>query len=141
MSADELTRRVSALKRAAIFADLEEPFLRRLAEAMAEVELPAGRVLIEPGQPGAGMFVIDEGTVSVQPRGAESRELGPGDVVGELALLTRDGTRTARVQTSSEVRALALDRVSFHEALEEQPRLAIALLETAVERLASQLAP
>jgi CRP-like cAMP-binding protein len=139
VSTDELTRRVAALKRAAIFADLEEPFLRRLAEAMAEVELPAGRVLIEPGQPGAGMFVIDAGTVSVHPRGAESRELGPGEVVGELALLTRDGTRTARVRTSSEVRALALDRASFHEALEEQPRLAIALLETAVERLAGQL--
>lgn len=139
MSIDDLTDRVEALKKAAIFAGLDEQFLHRLAGAMAEVELPAGRVLIEPGQPGAGMFVIDDGSVTVHPRGADPRELGPGEVVGELALLTPEGTRTARVQTSSAVRCFALDRASFHRALEDEPKLAIAVLETAVERLASQL--
>ncbi len=140
MATDELTRRVVALRSATIFAGLDDPSLQRLADAMAEVELPPGHVLIEPGQPGAGMFVIEEGSVSVHPRGADPRALGPGDVVGELALLTRDGTRTARVQTTSAVRCLALDRTAFHEALEADPKLAIALLEIAVERLASQLA-
>ncbi|MGZ4338750.1 MAG: cyclic nucleotide-binding domain-containing protein [Gaiellaceae bacterium] len=139
MSQDELTRRVSALRRASIFAGLDEPLLHRVAETMTEVELPAGHVLIESRTAGAGLFVIDEGTVSVEPRGAEPRELGPGEVVGELALLTRDGTRTARVQAKTAVRCLALDRTSFHSALAEEPRLAIALLQTAVERLAAQL--
>lgn len=134
-----MTSAVSALRRASIFSELDEPSLAKLAGAMTEVELPAGHVLIEAGQPGAGMFVIDEGTVSVQARGAEPRELGPGEVVGELALLTRDGTRTARVQATSAVRCLALDRASFHRALEDEPKLAIALLETAVERLSAQL--
>ena len=139
MSTDELSGRVDALRGAAIFAGLDEQSLRRVAGAMAEVELPAGHVLIEPGQPGAGMFVIEEGTVSVHPRGGDERSLGPGEIVGELALLTREGTRTARVQTTSPVRCFALDRASFREALEAEPKLAIALLETAVERLASQL--
>jgi CRP/FNR family cyclic AMP-dependent transcriptional regulator len=139
MSPNDQARRVAALRNASIFADLEDPFVHRLAEAMAEVELRAGHILIEPGQVGAGLFVIEEGTVHVQPRGADAVTLGPGEVVGELALLTREGTRTARVQATTDVRCLALDRSSFHRALEEEPRLAIALLQTAVERLASQI--
>jgi CRP-like cAMP-binding protein len=135
----DLDRRVAALRRSSIFAELDEPFLARLAEAMNEVEVPAGHVLIEARTPGAGLYVIDEGTVSVQPRSGRPVELGPGEVVGELALLTRDGTRTARVQATTALRCLALDRASFQRALEEEPALAIALLHVAVERLGGQL--
>jgi CRP-like cAMP-binding protein len=37
------------------------------------------------------------------------------------------------------MRCLVLDRSAFDEALEAEPKLAIALLQTAVERLAAQL--
>src|SRR5437763_10837782 len=104
MSSNDQARRVAALRRASIFAELDDPFVDRLAQAMAEVELRAGHILIEPGQVGAGLFVIEEGTVHVQPRGADAVTLGPGEVVGELALLTREGTRTARVQATTDVR-------------------------------------
>lgn len=136
---DDLDRRVSALRCSSIFAALDEAFLARLAAAMTEVELPAGHVLIEPRAPGAGLYVIEDGTVTVQPRGGDQRVCGPGEVVGELALLMRDGTRTARVQAATPLRCLALDRVSFQRALDDEPRLAVALLHTAVERLAAQL--
>jgi CRP-like cAMP-binding protein len=135
----DLTRRVAALRRSSIFAELDEPFLARLAGEMTEVELPAGHVLIEARAPGAGLFVIEEGSVSVQPLAGPPVELGPGDVVGELALLTREGTRTARVQATTALRCLALDRASFQGALEDEPRLAAALLHVAAERLAGQL--
>lgn len=129
-------RRVAALRRSSIFAELDEPFLARLAGAMTEVELPAGHVLIEARLPGAGLYVIEDGTVTVRPRAGDAVELGPGEVVGELALLTRDGTRTARVQAKTALRCLALDRASFQQALQDEPRLAVALLQVVVERLA-----
>jgi CRP-like cAMP-binding protein len=131
--------RVEALRRSAVFSGLDEAFLSSLAESMSEVTFQAGRVLIEPRAAGSGMFVIDEGTVTVQPRDANPVELGPGEVVGELALLTADGTRTARVQATTDVRCLTLDRATLQQALEDEPKLAIALLQSAVERLSAQL--
>jgi CRP-like cAMP-binding protein len=131
----DLDRRVAALRRSSIFAELDEPFLARLAEAMTDVELPAGHVLIEARMPGAGLYVIEDGAVSVQPRAGAPVDLGPGDVVGEIALLARDGVRTARVQAKTPLRCLALDRASFRQALDEEPKLAVALLEVAVARL------
>jgi len=131
--------RVEALRRSAVFGGLDGPFLVQLAQSMSEVTFPAGHVLIEPRATGSGMFVIDEGTVTVQPRDADPVELGPGEVVGELALLTKDGTRTARVQAKTDVRCLTLDRPTLQQALEDQPALAIALLQSAVERLSAQI--
>jgi CRP-like cAMP-binding protein len=131
----DVDRRIAALKRSSIFAELDEPFLARLAESMTRVELPAGHVLIEARMPGAGLYVIEEGAVTVQPLVGDTRELGPGEIVGEIALLTPDGTRTARVQASTPLRCLALDRASFQRALEEEPALTVALLQIVAERL------
>jgi CRP-like cAMP-binding protein len=127
--------RVAALRRSPVFDGLDEQFLGRLAASMSEVMFPAGRVLIEARAPGTGMFVIDEGTVTVHPRDSEPVELGPGEVVGEIALLTADGTRTARVQAITDVRCLSLDRATLQQALEEEPKFATALLESAAGRL------
>ena len=127
--------RVAALRRSPVFDGLDEQFLGRLAASMSEVTFPAGRVLIEARAPGTGMFVIDEGTVTVHPRDSEPVELGPGEVVGEIALLTADGTRTARVQAITDVRCLSLDRATLQQALEEEPKFATALLESAAGRL------
>jgi CRP-like cAMP-binding protein len=136
---DDLEPRVAALRRSAVFGGLDESLLTEIAQSMSEVTFPAGHVLIEPRAVGSGMFVIDEGTVIVQPRDVDPVELGTGEVVGELALLTADGTRTARVQAVTDVRCLTLDRATLQQALEEQPRLAVALLRAAVERLSAQI--
>jgi CRP-like cAMP-binding protein len=86
--------------------------LRRLREVGSEARIGAGQVLIERGQWGAGLFVILEGTVVVEaPEG--TRDLGPGAVVGERALLSVDGRRTARVRATSDLHVLVVDRAQF----------------------------
>jgi CRP-like cAMP-binding protein len=86
--------------------------LHLLETVGAEVGFDAGCVLIEHGQHGAGLYVIREGTVVVEaPEG--TRELGPGAVIGERSLLSSEGTRTARVRTTSDVRVLAVDRIEI----------------------------
>jgi CRP-like cAMP-binding protein len=96
--------------------------LERLRGAGTETTFDAGHVLIERGQHGAGLFVILEGTVAVDAPEA-SRELGPGSVVGERALVSSDGRRTARVRAVTDVRVLAIDRAAFEELCAADPGL------------------
>src|SRR5439155_594356 len=67
------------------------------------------------------------------------RELGAGDIVGELALLTADAQRTARVRAQTPVRCLAIARGDFRKILTEEPRVAVQVLETVATRFASPL--
>jgi CRP-like cAMP-binding protein len=86
--------------------------LQRLREVGNEARIGVGQVLIERGQWGAGLFVILEGTVLVEaPEG--TRDLGPGALVGERALLSADGRRTARVRATSDLHVLVVDRSQF----------------------------
>jgi CRP-like cAMP-binding protein len=106
-----------------LFADLDEDQLDRLAAATSEFEAPAGQALIERGGPGSGMFVLEEGQAVVEaPEGM--RELGPGDIFGERALLGEDGERTARVRARTDVRCLAIARPEIERLLAEDPRVA-----------------
>jgi CRP/FNR family transcriptional regulator len=81
---------------------------RRLEELGDEVEFRAGQVLIEHNTPASGLYLIVEGRVAIHAHGAEL-ERGPGEVVGELALI-RGGPRRARVTAITPVRALSVSR-------------------------------
>jgi CRP-like cAMP-binding protein len=97
--------------------------LRRLEAVGSEVRFLAGKVLIERGQPGTGLFVVVDGTLVVEAR-ERTREFGPGAVVGERALLSEDGTRTARVRAQTNVVLLAVDRSEIDRLCAEDPAFA-----------------
>ena len=126
--------KVHALRSVPIFDGLSDASLERIASLATEVEFPAGQVVIEARTPGAGMFVILEGRVSVHARGVDV-ELGPGEVIGEISLLRADSRRIARVQSLTDLRCLAIDRSGFRELVAEDGRLALALLENVAQRI------
>jgi CRP-like cAMP-binding protein len=123
------------LARLPLFAALDDTGLRRVQAVVSETTVPAGQILVQPGDPGAGLFVIEEGTVLVEARGAEEIELGAGEFVGELALLVPDARRSARVRTKTDVRCLAIAAEDFRELLVDEPRIALAMLPVVAERL------
>src|SRR5689334_21245525 len=127
--------RTDGLRRVPIFADLGDDELEHVAEAVNEVEVPAGALLVHPGTAGSGMFFITDGTAVVETKHGEI-ELGPGQFFGELALMSEDPTRTARVLAKTERRCLALDRSNFRTPVAEHPEVAATLLEVALGRLA-----
>jgi CRP-like cAMP-binding protein len=111
------------LRAAPLFADLDEEHLEKLAGATSEFQAPAGQALIERGRPGSGLLVLEEGAAIVEaPEGR--RQLGPGDVFGERALLGEDVSRTARVRAQTDVRCLAIARPELERLLAEFPQLA-----------------
>jgi CRP-like cAMP-binding protein len=106
-----------------LFAGLSDEQLDRLVAATSEFDAPAGQALIERGKPGSGIFVLEQGKAIVEaPEG--TRELGPGDVFGERALLGEDIERTARVRAETDVSCLAIARVELERLLAEDPRVA-----------------
>ncbi len=123
------------LRKVPLFAGLSDDALGRIAEASTEFEASAGHVLVQPQQAGAGLFVIEEGSVTVELPGRKV-ELGPGEFFGELSLLREDDTHMARVCTASPCRLIAIRRDDFDGLLEEEPHLAVSMLKALAERLA-----
>ena len=127
--------RIERLRKVPLFAQLSDDALDEVLAHSTEFEARSGHVLVQPRQPGAGLFVIEEGEVTVELPNKKVT-LGPGDFFGELALLREDGTHMARVCTASEVRAVAIGRDDFATLLEKQPTIAVAMLKTLAKRLA-----
>ena len=108
------------LRAVPLFADLEDEELEKLAAQTSEFDAPAGQALIEHGRPGSGLFVLEQGTATVEAREGR-RELGPGDVFGERSLFGEDGERTARVRALTDVRCLAIARPEIEQVIAEHP--------------------
>jgi CRP-like cAMP-binding protein len=134
MAKPTMEERIAALKEIPLFEGLSQKSLQGIVRMSNEVDVPAGQVLVQPRAEGSGMFIIEEGIVEVDKLGRKL-ELGPGQFVGELALLTST-TRTARVRAKTPVRCLAINRSDFQKLLSSEPKIAISMLEVLAQRLA-----
>jgi CRP-like cAMP-binding protein len=117
-----------------LLAGLGDDVIDRILGVSMELQCPAGQVLARADDPGAGMFVLEEGTVEVEARG-RTYELGPGEFFGELSLLVPESTRVARVRAKTPIRCIAINRIDFEELLEDEPRIALAMLPVIARRL------
>jgi CRP-like cAMP-binding protein len=120
-----------------LFSGFNEDELRRVAELSRVVELPAGTLVTQMGEPGDSFFILIDGTVEVRtPVGAGS-ELHPGDFFGEMSLL--DGEpRSATIVATTDLRLLIVDRTHFWRLLDETPDLVgriLTILSRRVRRL------
>lgn len=127
--------RAKSLRKIPLFATLPARSLQRLATLATQFDAPAGTVLIQPRMPGAGLMIVEEGSVIVELP-SRKLELGEGEFFGELALLTDKG-HNARVRAKTPVRCLALSRADFQETLQAEPKVALAMLEILADRLSS----
>lgn len=131
---------VGKLARIPLFSGLDEGALARIASIVTEFDVAPGHVLIRGGDPGAGLFLIEEGTVTVTIAGREV-DLGPGEVVGELALLDERERHSGRARAKTALRACAIDRDHFIELLKAEPAISLALLRVLAHRLADAIEP
>ena len=124
------------LRRVPIFSGLDDADLDLVAAAAAPFEVEAGHVLVEPHQPGSGMFVLVDGEVEVDLPGGAVVTLGPGEFFGELSLLA-DVDRIARVRARTRLTGFAIARRAFREMLDAEPAIAVRMLEVLARRLAT----
>ncbi len=97
---------------------------------MSEVELEAGANVITLDDYGTAVYFIEEGEADVLADGGEATQiLGPGDTLGEIALLLT-GQRTATVVARTPMRLLSLSGQDF-----ERIRARVPELERSLRRL------
>ncbi len=107
------------------------------------VDVPAGSVLFHQGDAPTSAFLLESGSIEVTTaQGAESRRLGvlgPGDLLGEMAVLD-DSPRTATARALSDCVLMPIDRKQFAERLESADPVVRALLLSQISRYRSALA-
>jgi MFS family permease len=114
------------LRRIEIFAQLSEPVLERLAASATAVSVTPDQVVVSRGEAGNHFYVIATGRAVVELDHGTTRELGPGDFFGEIALL-RDVPRTATVRALDPLQLYAVGRDEFIAAVTgHAPTLAAA---------------
>ena len=119
--------RLDQLAAVPLFRASSKRELEKVAKAADEVIVEAGRVLVTQGEIGRECYVIVSGEASVSRDGKEIARLGPGQPIGELAVLD-GGPRTATVTALSELDLLVLGQREFSALLTEVPGLAHKIL-------------
>ncbi len=127
-------QKVELLKRTPLFSGCSKAELGALATMADELDLREGTVLTKEGGRGREFFVLIEGTVAVTRNGKTIGELGAGDWLGEISLLTQT-PRTATVTATAPLRVLVITDRAFRRVVEAMPSIALKVLEKVGERL------
>ena len=127
------------VRRAPLFAGLDDEAAAALRAAMVEIRLPRGKVLFREGETGDQLFVIGAGKLKLGLVSADGREsllsiLGPGEMFGELSLFD-PGARTATATAVTEACVLGLSHRDLKPWLDRRPAVAISLLQQISRRL------
>lgn len=125
--------KLAELRKVDLFADLEESHLVRLSDLVEVRVTRAKEELVHEGSYAHEFFVIISGTADASVRGKKRMTLGPGEFFGELALVSH--TQTATVVSEDEMRLGVIDAKAFKQLLEEEPSIAIHMVERLIFRL------
>jgi CRP-like cAMP-binding protein len=127
--------KLDTLRRLPLFAGISARELRAVSRVADEIDFPAGYTFIREGEPGHELVFIVDGSADVSQEGQRINHVRDGDIVGEIAVLTR-GERTATVTTTRPTRAFVMTGRDFWALLERVPSLRFKVL----ERFASHMA-
>ena len=117
------------LKKIPLFSELSDQEAHRLAAFATEASLSEGQILMKEGDYSVELIAIEEGTAEVKRNGEKIADLGEGDLIGEMGLLSREKRNADVIATSPmrviklthwEVRRMSSDTVERIKAIIEQ---------------------
>lgn len=125
-------RKDDLLENLPLFAGLDADALADLRHSAEEIELTAGSYLFHEGDTADSLYVVRNGRVQALQQGVAIRELGRGDVIGELGLLT--GTpRSASIRAVRDSTLVRLTKAQFDKIAD------VGMLGALVRSLATRL--
>ena len=127
------------LRRAPLFAVLDDEAATALRASMTRTEIPRGHVLFHEGDPGDRLYVIVEGKIKLGRTSGDGREnllaiLGPGEMFGELSLFD-PGPRNATGTAVADTVLVGLGNDDLDAWLRGRPEVARGLLVQLAGRL------
>lgn len=131
-----LLQRQRPLKHCGHFGTLDEREMRLVCDAGQEVTVPERWSFIWENTPGDRAYLLLDGTASVLIGGEQVAELGPGDLVGEVALRSRR-LRTAAVTAATPLTLLSFTKDQFDDLYRRVPGFRDAV-DAAVEARTSE---
>lgn len=130
-------KKADVLARLPLFSECSRRELDAVAAVADELRLPAGREVMRQGARGRELVVLLDGEVEVSRNGEVLATRGPGDFLGELALVTHR-PRVATVTATTDLRVLVLERGAFERLVREVPSIALKVLKAVGERLPAE---
>ncbi len=121
------------------FNSVSDETLMKLAQAMSSVDISGGNYLMRQGEAADCLYILAHGRMLVtvkNPAGEEVKigEIGVGDIVGEMALLT-DLPRSATVRAVRDCSLVKIDRPLFQAIIKEHTQTAMGVVSECVKRL------
>src|SRR4030095_10163390 len=135
-------RKRELLSRVPLFQGFGPRELDALVPAARPVTVAARQEVFHKGDAGSQLYVVIDGRLKALTTSSEGNEvvfnvMGPGEVCGELALLS-ELPRSATVRAIERCELLVLDRRDFLAFLRRSPDVAVRMLTMLVERLAAR---
>jgi CRP-like cAMP-binding protein len=125
-----------SLRSVPLFDSLSKDERRTVAQHADEIDVPDGTELVRQGDFAYEFFVLEEGTAEVVRDGERVAELGPGDFLGEMGIVSQ-AVRNATVLATSPVRAIVIDEQAFRSIRRLNPGVADRITAAVEERSAA----
>lgn len=132
----------SLLKRAALFTGLSDSEAEEVASLCVAHTYPAGSVIIQQGDTGDELFVIQEGQVEILVMGTKTEQpvvvLGKGQILGEMSLLDY-GFRSATARAAEDTTVQVLKEADFTELCERNNHIGYIVMRNLAADLSFKL--
>jgi CRP-like cAMP-binding protein len=131
--------KLAVLRAHPIFSDLDAEAFEQLGRYVKPATFKRGATIFSKGDPGSSLIAVISGTVKISVSSPDGRSailnlIGPGEIVGEVAVL--DGqARTADATANSNCEIFVIDRREFLPFVRSQPALAMKFIELLCTRL------
>jgi len=96
--------------------------------------VPAGRTLFREGDLGDAFYVVIAGEVDIRVGSELVETVGPGGVVGEMAMID-GGARSASAVARTDSRVVRLDEKRFQFLVQQTPNFAVQVMRIMADRL------
>jgi CRP/FNR family transcriptional regulator, cyclic AMP receptor protein len=126
--------KVELLRRVPLFGGMDDAALAEVAGIAEEIEAPAGTALTHEGRHEGYFFIVVAGSVKITRSGRAINLMGPGDFLGEVALLD-GGPRTATAVAEVPSTLLRITNEDFFRLVDGSANVRAAVLAAAGSRL------
>jgi len=126
--------KVELLRHIPLFKSCNPHALEEIGRLADEVDVPDGYTLIREGTFGEQFILIVEGRVRIDRGGKTIRTMGPGEFLGEIALIDK-GRTTATATTEGPAKLFIVGHQAFHSLLDQSPAVRLDIMTALANRV------